>query len=228
MVLLARRPDRIICRRNDSVVDVDNGTRGTVRAAHPDRIVIDTDAGTVRELPAGYAAEHVAHAYCLTGHGMQGGTVEHATVLATVRDLTKGWSYTALSRARETTRLHIDAASVADAVLEREEHAPNRPAPGEQPRTGARADRGTDARQRRRRPRCSLPHRPRDLRQRPWTRARTHRWGTAQRMASRRPHRGTDPAPAHGLAAPRRTGVCRRPTNPTISSARGWPHGHDN
>ena len=124
MVLLARRPDRIICRRNDSVVDVDNGTRGTVRAAHPDRIVIDTDAGTVRELPAGYAAEHVAHAYCLTGHGMQGGTVEHATVLATVRDLTKGWSYTALSRARETTRLHIDAASVADAVLEREEHAP--------------------------------------------------------------------------------------------------------
>ena len=40
---------------------------------------------------------------------MQGGTVEHATVLATPRDLTKGWSYTALSRARGETRLHIDA-----------------------------------------------------------------------------------------------------------------------
>ena len=39
--------DRVICRRNDSAVDVDNGTRGTVRATHPDRIVLETDAGTV-------------------------------------------------------------------------------------------------------------------------------------------------------------------------------------
>ena len=46
-------------------------------------------------------AEHVEHAYCLTGHGMQGGTVEHATVVATPRALTRGWSYTALSRARD-------------------------------------------------------------------------------------------------------------------------------
>ena len=112
--------DRVICRRNDSAVDVDNGTRGTVRATHPDRIVLETDAGTIRELPAGYVAEHVEHAYCLTGHGMQGATVEHATVLASVRDLTKGWSYTALSRARNETRLHIDASDTT-AVLERDE-----------------------------------------------------------------------------------------------------------
>src|SRR3954447_12236739 len=39
---------------------------------------------------------------------MQGGTVEHATVVATPRALTSGWSYTALSRARAATRLHID------------------------------------------------------------------------------------------------------------------------
>ena len=112
--------DRVICRRNDVEADVDNGTRGTVRATHPDRAILETDAGTMRELPAGYVAEHVEHAYCLTGHGMQGGTVEHATVLATPRDLTKGWSYTALSRARDTTRLHIDA-SESSAVLERED-----------------------------------------------------------------------------------------------------------
>ncbi|MEY2513134.1 MAG: hypothetical protein QOJ89_492 [bacterium] len=116
--------DRVICRRNDRRVDVDNGTRGTVRATLDDAVVIETDAGTVRELPAGYVAEHVEHAYCLTGHGMQGGTVEHATVLAGVRDLTKGWSYTALSRARGATRLHVDVASVTAAALEREEHAP--------------------------------------------------------------------------------------------------------
>ncbi len=110
--------DRVICRRNDVDVDVDNGTRGTVRATHADRVVLETDAGTIRDLPAGYVAEHVEHAYCLTGHGMQGGTVEHATVLASIRDLTKGWSYTALSRTRGATRLHIDASETA-AALER-------------------------------------------------------------------------------------------------------------
>ena len=123
--------DRVICRRNDAQVDVDNGTRGTVRATHDDRVVIDTDAGTVRELPAGYVADHLEHAYCLTGHGMQGGTVEHATVLSGVRDLTKGWSYTALSRARGSTRLHVDAGATALGAPEREEHAPTvrRPVP---------------------------------------------------------------------------------------------------
>ena len=92
--------DRVICRDNDARVQVDNGTRGTVR--HVDRagVVLETDAGAVRELPAGYAADHVEHAYCLTGHGMQGGTVERAFVVASPEDLTAGWSYSALSRAR--------------------------------------------------------------------------------------------------------------------------------
>ena len=47
-----------------------------------------------------YVAEHVEHAYSLTGHGMQGGTVESAIVVASPSDLTAGWSYTALSRAQ--------------------------------------------------------------------------------------------------------------------------------
>jgi ATP-dependent exoDNAse (exonuclease V) alpha subunit len=38
---------------------------------------------------------------------MQGGTVETATVVASPHDLTAGWSYTALSRARGHTRLVI-------------------------------------------------------------------------------------------------------------------------
>jgi hypothetical protein len=58
--------DRVICRRNDQAVDVDNGTRGTVRAVDPERVVLETDAGTVRALPAGYVAEHLEHAYALT------------------------------------------------------------------------------------------------------------------------------------------------------------------
>jgi conjugative relaxase-like TrwC/TraI family protein len=115
---------RVICRRNDRLVDVDNGTRGTVRAAWPDRVVLETDARVVRDLPANYVAEHVEHAYCLTGHGMQGGTVEHATVLATPRELSAGWSYTALSRARAQTRLHIDGRTASTATAhEREQIA---------------------------------------------------------------------------------------------------------
>ncbi len=107
--------DRVICRRNDGQLDVDNGMRGTVRHLDPDRVMIDTDGGLVRELPAAYVAEHVEHAYSLTGHGMQGGTIESAIVVASPRDLTAGWSYTALSRARDTSRL-----LVYDDDLERE------------------------------------------------------------------------------------------------------------
>jgi conjugative relaxase-like TrwC/TraI family protein len=99
--------DRVICRRNDRELDVDNGMRGTVRHLDSDRIVINTDSGLVRELSSAYAAAHLEHAYALTGHGMQGGTVETATVVVSPHDLTAGWSYTALSRARGHTRLLI-------------------------------------------------------------------------------------------------------------------------
>ena len=115
--------DRVICRRNDSLLDVDNGTRGTVRHLDEHRVVIETDSRLVRELPAQYVAEHVEHAYALTGHGMQGATVEAAIVIATPSDLTAGWSYTALSRARASTRLliHDDQPE-----RERADHAPER------------------------------------------------------------------------------------------------------
>jgi conjugative relaxase-like TrwC/TraI family protein len=115
--------DRVICRHNDYDLDVDNGLRGTIRDVRRDGIVIESDARLIRELPAGYVAEHVEHAYALTGHGMQGATVEHAIVLAHPHDLSRGWSYTALSRARGTTRLLI-AADLADRAG-REEIAPH-------------------------------------------------------------------------------------------------------
>jgi hypothetical protein len=99
--------DRVICRQNDARLDVDNGMRGSVRELDRHRVVIETDAGAVRELPAAYVDEHLEHAYALTGHSMQGGTVERAIVLASPRDLTAGWSYTALSRARGETRVLI-------------------------------------------------------------------------------------------------------------------------
>jgi hypothetical protein len=114
--------DRVICRRNDRDLDVDNGMRGTVRDVDSGGVVIETDAHLVRDLPAGYVAEHVEHAYALTGHGMQGGTVEQAIVLAAPHDLSQGWSYTALSRARGQTRLLITGRDPAQG--EREDIAP--------------------------------------------------------------------------------------------------------
>jgi conjugative relaxase-like TrwC/TraI family protein len=121
--------DRVICRRNDSLLDVDNGTRGTVRHLDEHRVVIETDSHLIRELPARYVAEHVEHAYALTGHGMQGATVEAAIVVATPHDLTAGWSYAALSRARASTRLliHEDQSD-----RERADHAPE---PAREPAT---------------------------------------------------------------------------------------------
>jgi conjugative relaxase-like TrwC/TraI family protein len=116
--------DRVICRNNDARVQVDNGTRGTVRHVTPAGVVLETDAGAVRELPAGYVTDHVEHAYCLTGHGMQGGTVERAFVVASPEDLTAGWSYSALSRARGATQLLISDQDRREA--ERDELAPRR------------------------------------------------------------------------------------------------------
>jgi len=119
--------DRVICRRNDALLDVDNGTRGTVRHLDEHRVVIETDSHLIRQLPAQYVGEHVEPAYALTGHGMQGATVEAAIVVATPCDLTAGWSYTALSRARASTRLLIHDEHPA---RERADHAPE---PAHQP-----------------------------------------------------------------------------------------------
>ncbi len=101
--------DRVIARLNDYEVDVDNGTRGTVTHVHPSGIEVRTDGGTTRSLPASYVEDHLEHAYALTGHGMQGATVQWAAVVARPEHLTRGWSYTALSRAREETRLYVPA-----------------------------------------------------------------------------------------------------------------------
>jgi conjugative relaxase-like TrwC/TraI family protein len=114
--------DRVICRNNERDLDVDNGTRGTVRHIDQRGIVIETDAHVTRELPAGYVAEHVEHAYALTGHGTQGGTVEQAIVIASPHELTRGWAYTALSRARGETRLLVHDSE--HEVGGRDEYAP--------------------------------------------------------------------------------------------------------
>ena len=98
--------DRVIARRNDRGRDLDNGMRGTVVDVDEDRgLTVRIDSGQARQLDPEYVAEHLEHAYALTGHGMQGGTVQWAGVIGQVEDFTRNWSYTALSRARQPTQI---------------------------------------------------------------------------------------------------------------------------
>ena len=117
--------DRVVARRNDRDRAVDNGMRGTVIAVDPTEkdVLVRTDAGAQRRLDAPYVAEHVQHAYGLTAHTVQGGTVEWAGVVGRPEDFTRNWSYTALSRAREPTELFI-VDTPTEHELDRAEIAP--------------------------------------------------------------------------------------------------------
>jgi hypothetical protein len=122
--------DRVVARRNDRERGVDNGMRGTVIAVDPTEkdLVVRTDAGAQRRLDAPYVAEHLQHAYALTAHSMQGGTVEWAGVVGRPEDFTRNWSYTALSRAREPTELFL-IDTPTEHEIDRTEIAPGQ-APG--------------------------------------------------------------------------------------------------
>jgi hypothetical protein len=117
--------DRVVARRNDRERGVDNGMRGTVIAVDPIEkdVVVRTDGGAQRRLDAPYVAEHLQHAYVLTAHTIQGGTVEWAGVVGRPEDFTHNWAYTALPRAREPTVLFIVDTS-AERDLDRTEIAP--------------------------------------------------------------------------------------------------------
>jgi conjugative relaxase-like TrwC/TraI family protein len=120
--------DRVIARRNDRYRDVDNGTLATI--ADLDRrtggLTVITDAGDHRLLDAAYAAEHLEHAYALTGHGAHGATVEWAGVIGRPSEFSREWAYTSLSRARGRTRVHV-VGEVTATQRQREEYAPPEP-----------------------------------------------------------------------------------------------------
>jgi conjugative relaxase-like TrwC/TraI family protein len=121
--------DRVVARRNDRFRAVDNGMRGTVIAVDPTEkeVLVRTDAGADLALDAAYVAEHVQHAYALTAHTVQGGTVEWTGVVGHPSDFTRNWSYTALSRAREATEVFVIDTSTEQQLTRAEvapDHAP--------------------------------------------------------------------------------------------------------
>jgi conjugative relaxase-like TrwC/TraI family protein len=123
--------ERVIARRNDRHRDIDNGTCATVTAVNAltGALTVETDSGAGRRvLDAAYVAAHLEHAYALTGHGAQGATVEWAAVIGRPAEFTAEWAYTALSRARTHTLLHV-IAEPSPARREREQYAPPEPTP---------------------------------------------------------------------------------------------------
>jgi Mrp family chromosome partitioning ATPase len=128
--------DRVVARRNDRLRTIDNGMRGTVIAvnANEKELVVRTDGGAHRTLDAVYITDHLQHAYALTAHTIQGGTVEWAGVVGQPDDFTRNWSYTALSRARDGTALFV-IDTPTEHELTRSEVAPDEPAEVRDPRT---------------------------------------------------------------------------------------------
>jgi conjugative relaxase-like TrwC/TraI family protein len=120
--------DRVIARRNDRHRDVDNGTLGSVTEVErrTGTVTVLTDRGDERPLDARYVAEHLDHAYALTGHGAHGATVEWAGVIGRPSEFTREWAYTSLSRARERTRVYLGV-DRTQTQLEREQYAPPEP-----------------------------------------------------------------------------------------------------
>src|SRR5262249_27018419 len=98
--------DRVVCLRNNSILGVPNGTRGTAESISGEKrtITVSTDRGHSVDLSRQYlTAGHVRHAYALTGHSSQGVTVERAFVLGSGEVRLQEWGYVALSRARTET-----------------------------------------------------------------------------------------------------------------------------
>jgi ATP-dependent exoDNAse (exonuclease V) alpha subunit len=120
--------DRVISRRNDRRQDVDNGTLGTVIAIDADTgaMLLETDSGGPRALDHEYVARYLEHAYALTAHGAQGATVQWAGVTGRPDEFTREWAYTALSRARETTTIHL-ISQRTERDRERDDYAPAQP-----------------------------------------------------------------------------------------------------
>ncbi|MGH3006543.1 MAG: ATP-dependent DNA helicase [Gaiellaceae bacterium] len=117
--------DRVLCRQNDTRLGVRNGTRGTIIDLDETTLTVRTDGGSLRSLPVPYAAEHLDHAYALTGHAAQGATVDRAFILLLGEGALREWGYVACSRARTETRLYLaDRVSEVETAHEDDRRSP--------------------------------------------------------------------------------------------------------
>jgi len=113
--------DVVVCGRNDSRLDVINGTRGSLASIEGGSVVLDTAQGPRWLSPDYLERGHLTHGYALTVHKSQGATVDRAFVLVTA-SLTREAGYVAMSRARRSTELFVATSPVEDGVDVPEHH----------------------------------------------------------------------------------------------------------
>jgi conjugative relaxase-like TrwC/TraI family protein len=101
--------DRVICRRNDPMLDVVNSDRATVIGFSGSGVDVRLDRGGYqRHIPQSYIEDgDLHHGYAATGHATQGANVEKAVVIGHADEMYREWAYPAFSRARDTTRIYV-------------------------------------------------------------------------------------------------------------------------
>lgn len=105
--------DRVIARRNHKGYDLDNGTLGTIVELDETGMTLADDNGNTRRFDTdnaehvAYVSEHLEHAYALTVHGTQGGTLRWAGQVGLPSEFSRELAYTGLSRARQLTKVYV-------------------------------------------------------------------------------------------------------------------------
>ena len=120
--------DHVVARRNDRVLGIVNGDRGTVVAIDPMQGSIELELAGRRlavdraylERPTRHGTPSLQHGYAITAHLAQGLTCRQTFVLATDQ-LTQEAAYVALSRGRDSNRVY----ALRPAPAERDEYAPS-------------------------------------------------------------------------------------------------------
>jgi Ti-type conjugative transfer relaxase TraA len=117
--------DRVVGRRNDRLLGILNGQRGTIEEIdrEPMTIRVALDGGKTAIVDHRYLdAGHLDYGYAITAHRAQGATVDRAFVLGS-DELYREWGYTALSRHRHEARFYVTRADLdldRDAAPERD------------------------------------------------------------------------------------------------------------
>jgi hypothetical protein len=124
--------DRILLRRNDLGLRLQNGLRGEIVGIdnRTEALTLLVADGTTRALPSRYIHSRtragtpaVEHGYALTAHLAQGMTTDRAFVLGS-ETVYREWGYVAWSRARKGTRFYA-----VDEQLDEEHHTAADPPP---------------------------------------------------------------------------------------------------
>lgn len=117
------RGDVIQTRRNDTTLGIANRQQWVVQHVADDGTVYARESGSGRKnprtvaLPAEYVGEHAHLSYAATAYGVQGATVDSSHTVLSEATSAAG-VYVGMTRGRETNRLHVVAADIADARVQ--------------------------------------------------------------------------------------------------------------